>query len=180
VSVSAASRPAPLRESRSTQLRGDAEERAPHPGSVEAIFLAGERGAPRTAVEQVRAVAGRGLEGDRYFGHRGGGGKRDRGRQVTLIEAEAVDAVGATGALLAAGDARRNVVTRGVRLNALVGRTFRVGGALLRGIERCDPCSRLTRLTYRGVERDLCDRGGLRAEILESGDIRVGDDVISS
>jgi MOSC domain-containing protein YiiM len=162
-----------------TQTRGDAEESALQLGGVEAIFLAGERGAPRIAAEQVRAVAGRGLEGDRYFGHRRGGGRRDPERQVTLIEAEAVDAVRATGAPLAAGDARRNVVTRGVRLNALVGRTFRVGGALLRGIERCDPCSRLTRLTYRGVERDLCERGGLRAEILESGDIRVGDVIAS-
>lgn len=149
----------------------------PMHGSVEAIFLAGERGAARVAVERVRAVAGTGLEGDRYFGHRRGGGKRDPERQVTLIEAEAVDAVRATGAALGPGDARRNVVTRGVRLNELVGRTFRVGGALLRGIERCDPCSRLTRLTYRGVERDLRDRGGLRAEILESGDIRVGDEI---
>ena len=148
-------------------------------GSVEGIFLAGERGAPRTAVDHVRAVAGNGLEGDRYFGHRRGGGKRDPERQVTLIEAEAVDAVRATVADFAPGDARRNVVTRGVRLNDLVGRTFRVGGALLRGVERCDPCSRLTRLTYRGVERDLRDRGGLRAEILESGDIRVGDSVES-
>jgi MOSC domain-containing protein YiiM len=146
-------------------------------GKVEAIFLAGERGAPRTEVEAVRAVAGMGLEGDRYFGHIRGGGKRDPERQVTLIEAEAVDAVRATGAALAPGDARRNLVTRGVRLNELVGRTFRVGEALLRGIERCDPCSRLTRLTYRGVERDLRDRGGLRAEILESGEIRVGDSV---
>ena len=150
---------------------------APMHGSVEAIFLAGERGAPRTAVEHVRAVAATGLEGDRYFGHVRGGGKRDSERQVTLIEAEAVDAVRATGVVFAPGDARRNVVTRGVRLNELVGRTFRVGGALLRGVERCDPCSRLTRLTYRGVERDLRDRGGLRAEILESGDIRVGDAV---
>ena len=152
----------------------------PMHGSVEAIFLAGERGAPRTAVDHVRAVAGSGLEGDRYFGHRRGGGGRDPERQVTLIEAEAVDAVratGATGAAFAPGDARRNVVTRGVRLNELVGRTFRVGGALLRGVERCDPCSRLTRLTYRGVERDLRDRGGLRAQILESGEIRVGDSV---
>ena len=148
-------------------------------GSVEGIFLAGERGAPRTAADHVRAVAGNGLEGDRYFGHRRGGAKRDPERQVTLIEAEAVDAVRATVAGFAPGDARRNVVTRGVRLNDLVGRTFRVGGALLRGVERCDPCSRLTRLTYRGVERDLRDRGGLRAEILESGDIRVGDAVES-
>lgn len=145
-------------------------------GRVEAIFLAGERGAPRTAVEAVRAVAGMGLEGDRYFG-RSAAGKSEPGRQVTLIEAEAVDAVRAAGVEFAPGDGRRNVVTRGVSLNDLVGRTFRVGGARLRGVERCDPCSRLTRLTYRGVERDLRDRGGLRAEILEGGDIRVGDPV---
>jgi len=145
-------------------------------GKVEAIFLAGERGAPRTEVEAVRAVAGMGLEGDRYFGRRAAG-KSEPGRQVTLIEGEAVDAVRATGVEFAPGDGRRNVVTRGVGLNDLVGRTFRVGGARLRGIERCDPCSRLTRLTYRGVERDLRDRGGLRAEVLEGGDIRVGDAV---
>ncbi|MFL5383508.1 MAG: MOSC domain-containing protein [Longimicrobiaceae bacterium] len=147
-------------------------------GRVEAIFLAGERGAPRTAVREVRAVAGMGLEGDRYFGmRRTGGRKRQYERQVTLIEAEAVDAVSAAGAAFAPGDARRNLVTRGVSLNDLVGRTFRVGGARLRGVERCDPCVRLTRLTYQGVERDLRDRGGLRAEILEGGDIRVGDPV---
>jgi MOSC domain-containing protein YiiM len=149
----------------------------PAPGTVESIFLAGERGAPRAAMEQVRAVAAMGLEGDRYFGQPRGSGKRACERQVTLIEAEAVDAVRATGVVFAPGDARRNLVTRGVRLNQLVGRTFRVGGALLRGTERCDPCSRLTRLTYVGVETDLRERGGLRAEILEGGDITVGDDV---
>lgn len=142
----------------------------PMRGSVEAIYLAGERGAPRTAVERVRAIADHGLEGDRYFG-RGG-----RERQVTLIEAEAIDAVRLR-ADFAPGDARRNLVTRGVRLNELVGRTFRVGGAVLLGIERCDPCSRLARLTYREVTRDLRDRGGLRAQVLAGGDIRVGDAV---
>jgi MOSC domain-containing protein YiiM len=146
-------------------------------GTVEAIYVGTERGAPRSAIDRVRAVAGMGLEGDRYFGHRRRVGPFGSERQVTLIEAEAVAAVQSTGAAFAPGDARRNVVTRGVRLNDLVGRTFRVGGALLRGVERCDPCARLTRLTYRGVERDLRDRGGLRAEILETGDIRVGDRV---
>ena len=142
-------------------------------GVVEAIFLAAGRGEPRVPVDQARAVAGGGLAGDRYLGKPGG--RYASVRQVTLIEGEAVDAVRATGRPFAPADSRRNVVTRGVDLNALVGRTFRVGGAVLRGVEPCDPCSRLERLTYRGVMRDLHDRGGLRAEVLDGGDIRVGD-----
>jgi MOSC domain-containing protein YiiM len=143
-------------------------------GRLEAIFLAGARGAPRIAVQRVRAVAGEGLEGDRYFAKdRLAGGAR----QVTLIEAEAVEAARAAGGALSPGEARRNLVTRGVDLNALVGRSFRVGGVTLRGIELCHPCSRLARLTYRAVERDLHQRGGLRAAVLEEGEMAVGDRV---
>lgn len=142
-------------------------------GTVEQILVAGPKGAPRTAVDQVRAVEGMGLEGDRYFGQRPGRYAADR--QVTLIEAEAIEAVRGTGVPLTAVDARRNVVTRGVRLNELVGRTFRVGGAVLRGVELCHPCGHLAKLTYRGVTRDLKMRGGLRAQVLRGGSIRVGD-----
>ena len=145
-------------------------------GAVEAIFLAAGRGEPRAPVEQVSAVAGAGLAGDRYFGKPGG--RYASVCQVTLIEAEAVEAVRATGRAFAPGDSRRNLVTRGVELNALVGRTFRIGGAVLRGVEPCDPCVRLERLTYRGVMRDLDGRGGLRAEVVDGGDIRVGDEVV--
>lgn len=155
-----------------------ADEAFPEGGRVEAVYLAGGRGEPRVRVDAVRAVAGKGLEGDRYFGKaRRGTGGYDPERQVTLIEAEAVESVAARRPGFAAGHARRNVVTRGVRLNALVGRTFRVGGAVLRGVEKCDPCTRLQRLTYRGVMADLDDRGGLRAEVLSGGEIRVGDAV---
>lgn len=161
-----------------TQSTGTLELFAtPMRGSVEAIYLARERGTPRTAVDGVRAVAGCGLEGDRYCGDAPNGVRRDPERQVTLIEAEAIEAVRLRGVDFAPGDARRNVVTRGVRLNDLVGRTFRVGGVTLLGIERCDPCSRLARLTYPGVTRDLRDRGGLRAEVLSGGEIRIGDAV---
>jgi len=142
-------------------------------GTVEQILVAGPKGTPRAAVDQVRAVEGMGLEGDRYFGQRPGRYAADR--QVTLIEAEAIEAVRGTGVPLAAVDARRNLVTRGVRLNELVGRTFRVGGAVLRGVELCHPCGHLARLTYRGVTRDLKMRGGLRAQVLRGGPIRVGD-----
>ncbi|HSU14286.1 MOSC domain-containing protein [Longimicrobium sp.] len=148
-------------------------------GRVEEIWIAaGARGTPRARVESVRAVAGMGLEGDRNFGRRAAPSAKYRPeRQVTLIEAEAIDAVRATGRDFGAADARRNVVTRGVRLNALVGRTFRVGGVVLRGIERCDPCTHLGRLTWRGVVRDLHERGGLRAEILQGGTINTGDEL---
>lgn len=143
------------------------------PGTVEQILVAGPKGTPRTAVDHVLAVAGMGLEGDRYFGQRPGRYAADR--QVTLIEAEAVEAVRDGGVPFTAVDARRNLVTRGVRLNELVGRTFRVGVAVLRGVELCHPCGHLARLTYRGVTRDLKMRGGLRAEVLRGGPIRVGD-----
>lgn len=148
-------------------------------GRVEAVYLARGRGEGRERVDGVRAVEGKGLEGDRYFGvARKGRGRYDPERQVTLIEAEAIDAVAVARPDFTAGDARRNVVTRGVRLNALVGKTFRVGRAVLRGVELCDPCRRLEKLTYRGVMRDLDDRGGLRAIVVTSGEIREGDEVV--
>ena len=143
------------------------------PGSIEEILLAGPKGTPRDSVSSVQAVAGMGLMGNRYFGQQPGRYAADR--QVTLIEAEAVEAVRETGVPFTAMDARRNLVTRGVRLNELVGRTFRVGGAVLRGVELCHPCGHLAKLTYRGVTRDLKMRGGLRAEVLEGGEICVGD-----
>jgi MOSC domain-containing protein YiiM len=143
-------------------------------GTVEQILIAaGPKGTPRDAVDSVVVVEGMGLMGDRYFGQKPG--KYAADRQVTLIEAEAVEAVREGGVAFTAADARRNVVTRGVRLNALVGRTFRVGGAVLRGVELCHPCGHLAKLTYRGVTRDLKMRGGLRAEVLHGGEIRIGD-----
>ncbi len=146
---------------------------------VEAIYLAPGRGEPRVRVERVRAVEGKGLEGDRYFGHvRRPGGKHDPERQVTLVEAEALEAARAeAGRGIRPAESRRNVVTRGVRLNDLVGREFRVGGALLRGVELCEPCVRLARFTYREVVHDLKGRGGLRAAIVRGGEIREGDPV---
>ena len=107
-------------------------------GSVEAIFLATAPGEPRTAVPSAVAVAGQGLVGDRYLG--APPTRFAAVCEVTLVEMEAVEHVRATGRDFHPGETRRNVVTRGVDLNALVGRTFRVGGVLLRGVERCDPC----------------------------------------
>jgi MOSC domain-containing protein YiiM len=149
-------------------------------GEVAAIFLAPAARGATIAVETVRAIAGRGLEGDRYFDRRGTYSRLPgSGRQVTLIESEAVEALAAEyGVSLTPGESRRNLVTRGVPLNHLVGREFRVGPVLLRGTRLCEPCLHLERLTARkGTRRGLVHRGGLRADILSDGMISVGDSI---
>jgi MOSC domain-containing protein YiiM len=117
----------------------------------------------------VTAIAGKGLPGDRHF-HAGGAAA---GEALTLIEAEALEDVGLTGA-----ESRRQVVVRGVRLNDLVGRRFRVGGVECLGVRLCEPCSHLQRLTRPGIIKDLVHRGGINADILVDGEITVGDPVL--
>jgi len=142
-------------------------------GTIEALALAAAAEAPMALVEEACAHAGRGLEGDRYFVHAGTfSNPYSDGHDLTLIEAEVVDELG-----LPPGEARRNVVTRGIDLNALVGRNFRVGEAECVGRRLCEPCAHLQRLTHPGILRDLVHRGGLRADVLEGGAIRVGDHV---
>jgi MOSC domain-containing protein YiiM len=146
-------------------------------GSVEGIYLASEHAAPTAPVERVSLVAGRGLEGDRHYSA-GEPNEPGSGHDLTLIEAEALEALASeTGIVLPAGDARRNVVTRGVALNDLVGRPFRVGRVRCVGVEPCDPCRHLERLTQAGVLRGLVGRGGLAADVVEGGEIAVGDPV---
>jgi MOSC domain-containing protein YiiM len=131
------------------------------------IHVAPAAGAPVVALPEVRAVPGRGLEGDRYSA-----------RDVTLIEVEAIEALARDyGVTLDPGAARRNLVTRGAALNHLVGREFRVGEVLLRGGGLAEPCGRLARLTGERVRPGLLHRGGLRAEVVRGGTIRVGDPV---
>ena len=120
-------------------------------------------------VRSVHAVAGQGLKGDRYF-FPGGAGS---GEALTLIEAEALEDVGLTGA-----QSRRQVVVRDVRLNDLVGKRFRVGDVECLGVELCEPCRHLQKLTRPGIIKDLIHRGGLRADILSGGTISVGDKVL--
>jgi steroid delta-isomerase-like uncharacterized protein len=146
-------------------------------GRVESIGIAPVGKAPIVFVKAVRAIAGRGLEGDRYCVKEGTYSKEPgEGRDVTLIESEAVEAMNAKlGTNFAAGEMRRNIVTRGVALNHLIGRDFRAGRALLRGIRLCEPCAYLQSLTRDGVLKQLIHRGGLRANILEDGEIRAGD-----
>jgi MOSC domain-containing protein YiiM len=157
-------------------------------GSVVSIHIAPEAGAPLVMVAEARAIAGRGLEGDRYFTGRGYYSPKPSfgGREVTLIEMEAVEAL-VDGVLnaegerpevkLSAAETRRNIATRGVPLNHLVNRTFRVGAVVLRGTRLCEPCKYLDSLTRPGVMALLIHRGGLRAQILTGGILRVGDTI---
>jgi MOSC domain-containing protein YiiM len=147
-------------------------------GTVELIALAAEAEGPMQEVPSAEAIEGRGLRGDRYergagtFSNPGG-----RGYDLTLVEAEALEELSAKGVELSPIEARRNLVVRGIALDDLIGRRFRVGEVECLGQRRCEPCSHLERLTRPGVLRGLVHRGGLRADILSGGRIRTGDSV---
>jgi MOSC domain-containing protein YiiM len=144
-------------------------------GTVEAIAIAAAAEAPMALVQQATARAGQGLEGDRYAGGEGTfSNPHSRGHDLTLIEAEVVDGLG-----VAPEVPRRNVVTRGIDLNALVGRRFRIGEVECEGQRLCEPCAHLQRLTEPRLLRALVHRGGLRADIVSGGVIRVRDAVIA-
>ena len=147
-------------------------------GTVEFIYIASGAAAPTHTVNEARAIPGAGLEGDRYAAGSGTFSKSLPDRELTLIEAEAIEALKREYNFeLGPGEARRNVVTRGVALNHLVGRDFQIGDVKIRGIRLCEPCEHLQRLTGREVIKGLTHRGGLRAQILTPGTIRVGDQV---
>jgi MOSC domain-containing protein YiiM len=132
------------------------------------------------SVDWVRAIPGKGLEGDRYFEASGTySDSPGPGREVTLIESEAIEAMARdNGITIPEGASRRNVVTRGAPLNHLVGMEFDVGPVRLLGIRLCEPCSHLESLTRKGLIAGLVHRGGLRAQILTEGDIRIGDPIV--
>ncbi|MBI4349491.1 MAG: hypothetical protein HY553_21830 [Elusimicrobia bacterium] len=147
-------------------------------GRLAAIHIAAKKAERPAAVPEVRAVAGEGLEGDRYRARAGTYSKKHHpGREVTLIEAEAIEACARDKKLaIEPRDTRRNLLTVGVPLNHLVGRRFRVGEVLLEGVELCDPCGHMEQLSgVAGAKDALANRGGLRARIVESGTLRVGD-----
>ncbi len=148
-------------------------------GTIVSIHIAPSGGAPTKPVTEVRAVAGKGLEGDRYCEGVGTySNNPGSGRDVTLIEIEAIEALKRDYDIeLNPGNSRRNIVTRGVPLNHLVGREFKIGEVTLRGTRLCEPCSHLQKLTQQGVMRGLAHRGGLRTEIVIGGIIRVEDTV---
>jgi MOSC domain-containing protein YiiM len=136
---------------------------------VEAIHLGAPRKPELWTVESVRAVAGKGLEGDRHF-HADGAAS---GQALTLVSAEVVEDIG-----LMPGETRRQVTVRDVDVNSLVGKRFRVGEVECLGVELCEPCRHLEEMTRPGIIKELTHRAGINAEILVGGVIRVGDPVV--
>jgi MOSC domain-containing protein YiiM len=153
-------------------------------GAVEHIHIAPDAGSPMQSLHAVEAVAGVGLTGDRYARQEGfwkGGVRKDGGeesRDVTLIEAEEIERLSReSGIALAPGESRRNLTTRGIRLNELVGKEFWIGSVLARATELCEPCTHLVALTGKPILKPLTHHAGLRADLLSSGSITVGDAV---
>jgi MOSC domain-containing protein YiiM len=148
-------------------------------GVVGSIQIAKAAGEPMISVSQARAVPGQGLEGDRYFKKIGTYSDNPKpGRDLTLVEFEAIEALMRDyGIDIDQKDFRRNIVTRGVPLNHLVGKEFKIGEVTVRGIRLCEPCSHLEGLTRKGVEAALTHRGGLRVDILTPEMIHVGDEI---
>jgi MOSC domain-containing protein YiiM len=145
-------------------------------GEVVAIYIGPPRQLPQP-VDRVEAHAGKGLAGNRYYWPDGA----PAGNALTLIAEEALnDFQQETGIELSAQASRRNVLTRGIDLNALVDKRFTVGDVECVGVELCEPCSHLASLTHRGVLRGMVHRAGLNADILTDGQIAIGDAVAPS
>ena len=147
-------------------------------GQITAIFVAPARHAEQIAVDAVQLKAGRGIVGDRFFGFR----QKQSGRNLTLIESEAIaDFNQQYLQNLTLAATRRNLITQGVRLNALIGKTFHIGEVLCRGMELCEPCKVMARsfpatdLTCTEIIYAFANKGGLRAEVLTDGIIKVQD-----
>lgn len=147
-------------------------------GKLVSIHI-GKVAASLESVAEARVVPGKGIEGDRYFDGSGTWSNHPgSGREVTLIEIEAIEAIAQESKIaLQPGDSRRNLLTRGVPLNHLVGKEFRVGEVRLKGMRLCEPCEHLEGLTRQGVKAALAHRGGLRAEAISSGTLRTGDTI---
>jgi len=146
---------------------------------VEVICVSPGKGGEMMPVNEVRIVAGKGIVGDRHFSRQG-----YAGQNLTLIEAEEIEAFNSrTGMRLSLTDPRRSIVTRGVRLNDLLGRDFSIGPVRVKGVELCEPCGKLARylaasgMTQKEFVRQFAGRCGLRADVVSDGVIRVGDAV---
>jgi MOSC domain-containing protein YiiM len=155
-----------------------ASPEATETGRVEAIWIRAESNGTPELLEHASLEAGRGIVGDRYWMDRADASHPDEGRDLTLIEAEAVEGLAEdTGIVIGAQESGRNVVTRGIALNDLVGKRFRVGSVECEGVMKCDPCRTFEKRTVQGLLKGMVDRGGLRANIVSDGEIAVGDEV---
>ena len=148
-------------------------------GVIEAIYIAREQGVPVERLEEVEALKGCGLEGDRYCSGTGHWSRFGRDCEVTFVEAEDLDRIQAeTGLRLKNGEHRRNVVTRGVKLGDLHRVRFRVGEAIFGYGKPCSVCRHIERVTETGMTRALKGRGGMCAKVIQGGRIRPGDAVV--
>lgn len=149
-------------------------------GILEHIHTTGAARAPMQPLAEARLIAGRGIEGDRYLHGTGTHSQKpEPGRQVTLIEAETLEALARDHGLeLTPQEHRRNLTVRGVPLNHLVGRRFRVGAVVLEGTRLNKPCKYLELVTGKTVYEALIHRSGLNCIIVEGGTIRPGDPVL--
>ena len=147
-------------------------------GTLVSIYTTPDAGAPMESHDEATAVAGSGLVGDRYSAGAGTfSGNEGAGREVTLIAREGIEAANRDGVTIEPHETRRNLVTEGIDLDELVGRTFAVGEAILVGVRDCPPCAYLEKVTRPGVRVALDKRGGLRADVVRDGVIRVGDKI---
>jgi MOSC domain-containing protein YiiM len=152
------------------------------PGNLVAIQIGRKAEGHLESVAEVRAIPGQGLEGDRYSRGEGSFSKHPGGgRQVTLVASEMLDLLrNEHGISLQPAETRRNLVTKGVSLNDLVGHVFQVGTVRMKGVRLAEPCEHLERLTQKGVIKGLVHRAGLRADILDEGVLKVGDVIVPS
>jgi len=145
--------------------------------TVERLYTRAPTATGQQRHDRISVVAGAGIEGDRYYA-----AQDEPGQNLTLVEAEEIEAfLQANGRPHDLSITGRNVVTRGVRLNELVGREFTLGPVRLRGVELCEPCLGLGQaladatLTPAAVVKAFVHRAGLRADVLSSGTIACGD-----
>ena len=151
-------------------------------GKVESIYIARERGGPTVLVNQVHVVPGKGIEGDRYYRESGTSeAPTEAGFEITLTEIEAIESMrDDEGIDITPEKTRRNIITRGVALNDLVGCLFYIGKIQLRGVRLCEPCNKLASRTDSRILPAMVHRGGLRCEIITEGIIRLNDVVNTS
>jgi MOSC domain-containing protein YiiM len=149
---------------------------------ITAIFVAPTKHAEQIAVDAVQLKAGKGIVGDRFFGLR----QKQTPRNLTLIEWEVIEEFNRTfGLKLPLYATRRNLITQGIRLNVLVGETFQIGQVVCRGIELCEPCKVMARqfpassLSQAEIIQAFANKGGIRAEVLMDGVVRLGDGIFS-
>jgi MOSC domain-containing protein YiiM len=151
-------------------------------GKVIGIYIAEIRGGDTVAVEQVKVVPGKGIEGDRYFDYMNNPSIDHKpGKEITLIESEMLESMDINdGIKLLPNQTRRNLLTSGISLNDLVGKTFFIGDIKLQGIRLCEPCQYLADRTDQRILTSMVHKGGLRSDILSEGIIHINDDIITA